>query len=284
MTDLEHSRLLARLFTRPVMDEIARYGSADKVVQQLKAIGIPGRRPSTVAEVFDAALAHIQAAYRCEYVYKAAIANRIVFGRHSPRTAGLAIELGVASSIVDAAVFNGTSTAYEIKTELDSHRRLPSQSTAYLRVFDRVYVVTHPTLAERYAAQVDPRVGILCLTEKETFREFRAPVGDVHRIDPQTVFRMLRRHEYMDIVHEHFGAQPELPNGRIAGHYGALFSRLLPAQAHKALVDSMRQRTTDEESVNFVSAVPVSLRALAFATPLSRPQRERVLGALAAAV
>lgn len=223
----------------------------------------------------------METSYRCEYVYKSAIANRIVFGRHSPRTSSLAIEIAVGRSIVDAAVFNGTSTAYEIKTEFDSHRRLSTQTQDYLRAFDRVYVVTHPPLAERYEALVDRRIGILCLTGKGSLTEIRAAIGDQSRVEPAAVFRMLRQKEFMDIVLTHFGAQPMLPNGLLFEHYRKLFEKLTAEQAHEGLVRAMRARTTDDESVSFVQALPKSMRALAYATPLSRPQRRRVLEALA---
>jgi len=285
MTESERSRLISRFFTRPVMEDIARRGTAEHVAKDLTGLGIrPAKRQPAIADLFDASLNELGLAYRCEYVYKSAIASRIVFGRHSPRTSSLAIELGVADSIVDVAVFNGTSTAYEIKTEYDSHRRLRTQTLAYLRAFDRVYVVTHPDLAERYASLVDERVGILCLTNKDSLREVRQAVNDVSRIEPATIYRMLRRQEFMDAVHERFGPQPTLPNGLVSKHYQQLFCQLSSAQAHEVLVAAMRARTTDDETVEFVSALPRSLRALAYATPLSRPKRQRLLDALAATI
>lgn len=283
MNESERSRLIARFFSRPVMDDIARRGTASHVAKGLTELGVrPAKRKAAVADFFDASLAELEKTYRCEYVYKAAIASRILFGRHSPRTAGLSVELAVAGSIVDVAVFNGTSTAYEIKTEFDSHRRLSTQTPAYMRAFDRVYVVTHPDMAERYASLVDERVGILCLTDRNSLRQVRAAVSDLSRIEPAVVYRMLRRQDVIGAVHEHFGVQPELPNGLIGRHYEALFARLTSLQAHDAIVSAMRARTTDKETADFVSALPVSLRALAYATPLSRPKRQRLLEALAA--
>lgn len=285
MNDFERSRLIARVFSRPVMKDIAQRGTAAHVVRDLKALGVaPVKKGAVVADLFDTSLEVVNVSYRCEYVYKAAIASRIVFGRHSPRTSSLVIEQGVAGSIVDAAVFNGTSTAYEIKTEYDSHRRLSTQTPAYLKAFDRVYIVTHPDVAERYASLVDQRVGILSLSEKNSLREIREAVGDVSRIEPTAIYRMLRRQEYVEEVHRHFGPQPKMPNGLIDRHYYSLFCQLSGVQAHNALVTAMRARTTDTETVAFVSALPASLRALAYATPLSRPQRQRFLHALVAPV
>lgn len=285
MTETQRSRLIARIFSRPVLDDIARRGTAKHVAKRLAGLGVrTAKRGAAVADLFDASLAELGREFRCEYVYKAAIANRIVFGRHSPRTSSMSIELGVAGSIIDVAVFNGTSTAYEVKTEYDSHRRLNTQTPAYLRAFDSVYVVTHPDLARRYASLVDERVGILCLTDKGSLREVRKSVRDISRIETTVVFRMLRRQEYMDAVHKHFGPQPAMPNGRLHQHYEQLFCRLTSPQAHKVLVSTMRARTTDEDSVAFVSSLPQSLRVLAYETPLSRPKRQRLLDALAESI
>lgn len=285
MTETERSRLIARIFSRPVLDDIARRGTAKHVAKRLAGLGVrTARHDASVADLFDASLIELGQGFRCEYVYKSAIANRIVFGRHSPRTSSMSIELGVAGSIIDVAVFNGTSTAYEVKTEYDSHRRLNTQTPAYLRAFDSVYVVTHPDLAKRYASLVDERVGILCLTDKGSLREVRKSVRDVSRIETAVVFRMLRRQEYMDAVHKYFGTQPAMPNGRLHQHYEQLFCRLTSPQAHKVLVSTMRARTTDEDSVTFVSSLPQSLRVLGYETPLSRPKRQRLLDALAESI
>lgn len=282
MNNSELSRLIAHFFSRPVLEDIARRGSANLVGCELAALGVSsGNSQPRAADLFEAAFATLSRSYRCEYVYKAAIANRIVCGRHSPRTASLAMELGVASSIADVVVFNGTSTAYEIKTEYDSHRRLSTQTADYLRAFDKVYVVTHPELATHYANLTDERVGILSLNGKNQFSEVRPATADISRLEATTVCRMLRQNELMSAVQQYFGPQPTLPNTHIRRYYSELFCQLENARVHSALVSAFRKRTTTDEMANFITKMPPSLRALAFATPLSRPQRQRLLEALA---
>jgi hypothetical protein len=261
---------------------LARSGIPDTVVDTFAKLGlVQTSARNTLADLFDAGLAEIARNYRCEYVYKAAIADRIVYGKHSPRTSSLAVELGVGNSIVDAAVFNGTSTAYEIKTEFDTPARLTTQTPAYLRAFDRVNVVTHPDCGISYVEALDPRIGVMVLKKDGSLSTLRPASGDVARIEPSVVFRMLRRPEYMSVVQCHFGDQPDLPNGLIESHYRRLFETLSSAQAHEALISAMRARTTDESSVAYLNSLPRSLRALGYAAPLSSPQRARVLMSLA---
>lgn len=194
------------------------------------------------------------------------------------------VELSVGGSIVDAAVFNGTSTAYEIKTEFDTPKRLLTQSNDYLRAFDLVYVVTHPCLADRYASLVDERVGIAAITERNSIKVLRTATSNAAHIDPSAVFRMLRRSEYINALEGIFGKLPAIPNGLIFKHCEHLFKTLSSDQVHRIFVNALRQRTTDSNTVGFLSSLPASLRALGYATPLSGVQRQRAIGSLASNV
>jgi hypothetical protein len=133
----EMLRVLSRMFTRPVFAKLARTGNWESALYFLKQYNILRKcQGQLLSDLFEASWEILRHSYRAEYVYKAEVANRIVFGRHSPRTASLQVEFPVSNSIVDVAVFNGTSTAYEIKTEYDSERRLSTQTRDYLKVFD----------------------------------------------------------------------------------------------------------------------------------------------------
>lgn len=273
-------RRVAQAFTRPVFTQLARTGS-DQSLRRLLSCVVDGAAKSVpLGLALDTALGVLRKNYRCEYVYKAAIVDRIIFGRHSPRTASMHVELPVGRSIVDVAVFNGTSTAYEIKTELDSDRRLSTQTLDYLRAFERVYVVTHPALIARYSRILDERVGVLALSPRGSLTEVRAADGSGASIDKHALFRLLRSNEYCQAIEQEFGEQPPLPNGRRYGHYSKLWMDLSVEQAHKLTVSAMRARTTSPEMVDFMRQMPVSYRALGYATPLSSVQQARVLNLL----
>jgi hypothetical protein len=273
-------RQVSQLFTRPMISAIAREGSVRPVRALMRKAGMDVAKDASVASLLDECLNGLRENYRCEYVYKAALGDRIVFGRHSPRTASLHVELPVERSIVDIAVFNGTSTAYEIKTELDSDKRLVSQTPDYLRVFDRVYVVTHPTLVDRYIRVLDERVGLLALTSRGRLTTVRVATNALDRIDTAALFRMMRRAEYQAAIARICGPQPILPAGLLFQHYSRLWATLTVVQSHEAFVDAMRARTTGPDTVEFLSNLPASLRVLGYSTPLSGVQRDRLLCAL----
>lgn len=274
--EIDQARLLSKVLTRPTFAALARGDDHRKLFRTLYELNLISDSWS-VRDIFFHAYKRISAVYRNEYVYKTAIANRIVFGRHSPKTTAISIELPVRRSIVDVAVFNGTSTAYEIKTSFDSPRRLVTQTPDYLCVFDKVYVVTHPDSAKSYADNCDERVGILALDSKDRLKVIREAIENKKNIDPRSMFRILRRDEYVSALETLQGVPINVPNGLIAGHCEEVFSKLDVEVAHSSFLTAMRQRTITQENVRFVSALPDFLRVLGYSTPLSGIQRQRIL-------
>lgn len=277
MDPIGRGRRLARFFTREAVRSIAKSGPNSEVVASLRSFLGPNAARSTIGSLFEEGFQELSKNYRCEYVYKAQVVNKLIFGRHSPRTAGVQAELQVGKSIADIVVFNGTSTAYEIKTEYDTSRRLETQTSDYLKVFDNVFVVTHPHLADKYAAIVPDRVGVIALTARGRLSERKPAISNVNSVSSRSIFRVLRQSEYIEAVVNFYGEQPQVPNGVLFKHYEALFSRLSPRGAHAALVRAFKMRTTSAEMADYLDCLPPSLRVLGYSTPLSAPQRNQVL-------
>ena len=64
--------------------------------------------------------------YRCEYVFKNEIVHHLI-QRYKSKTSVIFNEFRVGKSVADLAFFNGESTAFEIKTEFDTDKRLVKQ-------------------------------------------------------------------------------------------------------------------------------------------------------------
>lgn len=281
MSSMDKHRMVARMFTRPVFASIAQSGDWRNALAFLFRAGVVrDSQNASLGRLFESGWELLQRGYRNEYVYKSEIANRVVFGRHSPRTTGVEIELPIGRSIVDVATFNGTSTAYEIKTEFDTSRRLMTQTCDYLKVFDRVFVVAHPSSALRFAALVDERVGVLALDSRGSLATVKPVISNRCNVSVSTVFKCLRRAEYVSIAENISGKRMDYPNGLISKRCEEYFSRLSSAGAHELFLEAMRSRKTDASTVSFVSQLPPSLRALGYATPLSIRQRKVVLNSM----
>lgn len=278
---MEHLRLIVKVFTRPVVARMAAGVDSATCLGFLRRGSLKRlTNADRVGEVLDQLWLQLLRHYRSEYVFKSVLANRLIFGRHSPRTASCHIELPVGKSIVDLAVMNGTSTAYEIKTEFDSPYRLKTQTHDYLAAFDRVYVLAPESRAEKYLAAVDRRVGILALTGRGTIASVREAVSNVANVSPGVTFRMMRRAEYVSVVEAQLGRRLSVPNGIIATECRRVFEAFEPIRAHREMVEALRARTTDESTASFIACLPPSLRALGYATPLSRVGRVNLLNLL----
>ncbi|WP_219136376.1 sce7726 family protein [Janthinobacterium sp. UMAB-60] len=279
---IDSLRLLSRAYTRPMFAELARTGNAKPVIDLLLTHGQVEHDLAELGlgDLFEHGWNRLASSYRNEYVYKNELATRLVFKRHSPRTAGFQVELRVGSSIADVVVANGTTTAYEIKTEFDTCKRLASQTNDYLKTFDKVYVVTHPAHITRYERELDSRVGLIVLSDQHALTPYREASTNIENIDPRTVFRCMRREEYLSAIESTLGAVPSMPNGLIGAYCETLFQQLSAEQAHKCFVKALKSRTTDKSNVDFVLRLPSSLRALGYATPLSGRQRISVLDSL----
>lgn len=276
-----HPRDLNAIFSRPTFKSLGR-GIVPihvrKLVQDQTIAPLSGEVP--LSAFFDSAYQWLSRHYRSEYVYKNEIVSRIVFGRHSPRTTSFQTEFRVGKSIADALVFNGTSTVYEIKTELDGLTRLSTQLTDYLSAFDRVFVVTHDDGLQNTLAQVPDEVGVINLTRKGSLSEVKACRSNAQHVAPAAVFNTLRRAEYLAILKQLTGWNGDVPAGMLYAAARERFAELPPQVAHDAALDAWRSRTTTGSLPTFVGQLPLSLRTLGLAEPLSGIGQLRVLECL----
>ncbi|WP_438036202.1 sce7726 family protein [Sorangium sp. So ce204] len=200
--------------------------------------------------------------YRCEYVFKNAIANEIHLKLHSPETSAMVGEFRSGDCRADVVIANGTSSAYEIKTDLDSLAKLPEQISAYKRIFDKIYIVASVDVCERLMATIDADIGLLCVAEQLTLRTVRKSASHKNETSPASIFDCLRRQEYVDAIKSHFGRVPDVPNTRIYTECKELFCKLSPSIAHSVLLSALRRRTDYYAGWHLLGKVPRSLNYL----------------------
>ena len=141
----KYNKYLSRIFSGPSIQTLATDGRCDFISSVVKSSGILDElRPVTTWEsFFEKTYSYLFNNYRNEYVYKNAIANKILLGRHSLNTSNLLTEFRVDKSKADIVILNGTSSVYEIKSEFDSFERLEEQIRSYRKVFGFINVITH---------------------------------------------------------------------------------------------------------------------------------------------
>ncbi|RYC25344.1 hypothetical protein EU971_15375 [Yersinia pseudotuberculosis] len=268
--------ICAKTFRRSFFTSLAKGEDVNHMFLAFKDLFI-NDGDARVRDVFDFFFNFLRKNYRNEYVYKTAIVNKIIFGRHSPKTSSSAIELPVNNSIVDVAIFNGNSTAYEIKTEFDTPKRLATQTIDYLDVFDKVYIVTHPKFVDKYCSLNVPNVGVISLSKKDTLKIEKEAVSNINNIKLDKVFNILRKDEYVRIVEDYTSSKLSMPNGLIYNFCKEVFISMPLGVANTYFVSAMRKRATDKDFIDYLYSLPACLRALGYATPLSKKQKDYIV-------
>lgn len=279
MFDFAYLRALAPIFSSPSIRSMAGMKLPSGMVGLIEESGLTSMLPkrATTRTLLEVVYNLLQRHYRCEYFYKNSIARKILVGRHRLAGATMATELRCDSSKADFVILNGTSTVYEIKTELDNLDRLPSQIQAYRKMFDRVFVVAHDSLADGLIGSLDPTVGILSMTPKGALHQVRVSASHAETVDPGCIFDSLRKSEYMPIVERHFGSQPALPNTRHYSHCRGLFVTLPPATAHREMVQALKRRFQLPVARPFLDRIPGALVAGLFGAQITTVQAETLV-------
>jgi hypothetical protein len=268
-TGAMRARQVAPVFSASVLLDLARKGRSPLLSALARETPPKGwGKPRTYARFFDACHAELWAHHRSEYVYKNAIASKILMGRHSVRTTRFLSEFRVDACKADVVLINGTSTCYEIKTELDGLDRLSRQLDSYGNVFDLTYVVTFPGYVEQVLRSVPRHVGVLSLTEDYAFATRREATSNRHNIKPASVFDSLRRDEYTEIIRDAYGHVPAVPNTQMYRECRRLFSDLAPEAVHDAMVRVLKRRRLPAPVATLVESITPCLRSAVLASPL----------------
>ena len=226
-------------------------------------------------DFFDQVYALLFRTYRNEYIYKNAIAQKILLGVHSLTTTCMLTEFRAGECKADTVLLNGTSTVYEIKSAYDSMERLTRQIAAYRQVFDKINVITSDSQAEKISGVVAEDIGLMVLTDRNTIRTVCTPTSLKKSVLPSVIFDSMRRNEYEQIIESHFGDVPNVSNGHMYQACRELFRTLSPEVAHDAMVAVLKKRGNSRSLHEFVAAVPGSLKALSLSCRLGGAEQAR---------
>ncbi|MFH1683551.1 MAG: sce7726 family protein [Candidatus Margulisiibacteriota bacterium] len=274
MTNEKYNYCLGHLFSPKILNDYASLAENDFFSNTINESKFMSRfdGPITYLKLFDELYAYLKSNYRNEYVYKNAIADKILLGRHSVNTSTLLTEFRVGSSKADVIVINGTSTVYEIKTEFDKLDRLQNQINAYLKVFDKIFVVTHVSKVAQVLALVPPQIGVIELTDCYTLRVIRSAESNIENVSPASIFDVLRKGEYCQIIEEEFSCVPDVPNTRIYKAAKEMFVKLSPERAHEKMVLMLQKRKMDKD---FILKMPKSLKHAGFTMNVKRTEQDQ---------
>ncbi|OGT98151.1 MAG: hypothetical protein A2298_00560 [Gammaproteobacteria bacterium RIFOXYB2_FULL_38_6] len=276
MANIKYNPYLAQLFSGSIISELASEGVSNRFREVVSSSGVLNFRKMgmTYRSIFNEVYSYLRKSYRIEYFYKNTIAKELLLKRHSLRDASMLSEFRVGMSKADVVILNGTTTAYEIKTDYDDLDRLNAQLTDYTRVFDDVYVVSSQKMLENVLKEVSVDIGVIVLTDKDEIFEVRKSMSHKSRINSDLVIDSLRKPEVEKIIKDCFGQSLMVPNTKFYSTARILLQEIPSQLLHEKMLGVLRSRADKVISDRFVGRLPQCLKFAGLTTGLNEVEQD----------
>lgn len=247
--NMARSRIYSSLFSRRVVSEVLKgqYTSIDKICDFFE----DNKKQRTYYEYLSYLYHFMMRYYRCEYVFKNEVINKILLRHFTNHDTISFSEFRVDQSIADLVMFNGISRAYEIKTDYDSDKRLIHQLTDYNKLFDKCYLVTSSDGYKKYAKELPDNIGIITFEHKGNSLVHHivkeAELNDV--IDIPTLMRSIRAVEYKSIVKDLYGSLPVVSEFDMFEECEKLLANAENRKVRASFMRVIKQRKTNTQSL-----------------------------------
>lgn len=275
--------ITSRIFSSAVLQELARKGRSPLFAAIARKLGYAKNsfECSHVRDVFEDCFNHLQRqGHRDEYVYKSALVQKVLLGRHSLKTATLLSEFHVGACKADLAILNGTSTVYEVKSERDSLKRLERQLAAYSGVFARVNVLASETHVQAVRNVIPRHVGIIIIGKRFRMSVDREAVDRTDSLSVEAIFDSLRTDEARKALVSLGYPIPAVANTELSRTLRAIFSKLDSSEAHRAMVDVLKVTRSQHRLGKLLADLPKSLHTATLCAPLRKIDHPRLISAV----
>jgi len=215
MTD--NSRAINRVFTRGVICDLLQTGRNDVFDYVVKRY-IDDPENKNHGQLISEIYAHLGKQQRNEYYYMNTLLNKLLNGIHNVNTTTAFSQVRIGHSIADFVMINGEGRVYEIKSELDNFDRLNDQLYDYYRAFSKVSVLASIHELEKVKkilstfGDMGDAVGIYVLSDQNTIfnkDRSREPQEYNDLLDHASIFKLLRKREYENVILHYFGKLPQ---------------------------------------------------------------------------
>lgn len=260
----ENNIILNRLFTQNAFSDMIHFNDTslfDAVIKRYIDDPEDKSNGTLISEIYS----YMSNEYRNEYFYQNTLLNKLLLGKHSVNTTTALTQIPISKSKADFILINGKAVVYEIKTALDTFERLNTQVRDYYKAFNHVCVVTSESQFEQ-ACEIlkDTNVGVYCLTAQETLSmvKRKEPIADNSQLDHTTIFKILHKAEFENIIIEYYG---ELPKTSQVFYYGEclrIFSEIPIVDAYTMFLKKLKKRNKIE--ICNLNKIPYELKSLIY--------------------
>lgn len=193
--------LAHELFSPRLIRDLSRGVGLEKFFRFTDKLCSTNTTNLTVGSFFDEVFQAVsREGHRNDYVFKSTLVKKKWLGTHSLRTAVALNEFRVGCARADLVLLNGKASAFEVKSDLDSLARLPSQIREYQKVFPLNWVVTNNDHARRVLEDTPTEIGVLILTPRGQLSTLRKATSTLDKIDPLVAISSLRVNEAISLL------------------------------------------------------------------------------------
>ena len=275
--DIQNLRILSQIFSPPMFNKIIREDDIGPFQKKInKHLKIKNQCYKNNTEIIRKIYSYLSDDYPCEYIYKNSLFLDII-KKYSLEDTVVLNEFRVGASKADLTMLNGEIKIYEIKTALDDFTKLTKQLADYQKIADKVYVVTSPKFLEKLSLEYkDSNIGICVLQNKEELKEVKPAKSNIHYFDFATIFKTLRKPEYLSLVRECFTEIPDVPNTKIFRTCYNLLSQLNIEEFQKKVLKKLKERNISEYKLLISNKIPKELKYICNSLDLNKEEYQKM--------
>ena len=267
--DIERLHYYASLFSGSVVQRSLKYNDNTLVRSLLRRYDSDLMSPGfTYWDYLNYVYKVLEKNYCNEYVYKNTFITEWLIKEFSLKDTIAFSEFRIGSAIADLALFNGASKAFEIKTELDSDKRLISQLEEYSKIMEECYIVVPEEQVTDYLTMVDPSVGVLAVKRgcRSLKMELRRGARRNTSVDIDVLMSSVRCDEYKWMAKHAYGFLPDVSCFEMFDACKDLLGRLSANELHSLFLEAVKKR---KNITRRLKAVPRSARQVCLAMDLN---------------
>nr|WP_315001950.1 MmcB family DNA repair protein [uncultured Capnocytophaga sp.] len=279
--NIQNLRILSQIFSPPMFYKIIREDDTSSFQKKIdKHLRIKNQHYRNNTDIIKKIYAHLSDDYPCEYIYKNSLFLDII-KKYGLEDTVVLNEFRVGASKADLTMLNGEIKIYEIKTALDDFTKLAKQLADYQKIADKVYIVTSPKFSEKlFSEYKDSNIGICILQNKEELEEVKPAKSNIHYFDFATIFKTLRKPEYLSLVRECFTEIPDVPNTKIFRTCYNLLSQLNIEEFQKKVLKKLKERNISEYKLLISNKIPKELKYICNSLDLNKEEYQKMLNFL----
>lgn len=271
--NIDNLRSLSEIFTASNFSKVVRQKDYKLTEKKIRKHYSTARINTTYKKILGSLYLDLQTEYRSEYFYKNNLLNRFLLKQYSLSTTSVFNEFKIGNSIADFVLLNGTARVYEIKTDLDGLDKLEKQLSDYIQFAELVYIVTSSKYIDKLLLEYsNSTIGVIEFTQRNTFKEHKKAESNCSFFNHLTLFKSLRKAEYLDIVKSHFGYIPEVPNTRIFRTCFELITSIDVIEFQKLTFNKLKKRKIKCPDLLASENTPFELKQICYSLDFSEQE------------